>query len=1336
MSTRLLPLALLTLLATAACAASWQDDFTKPRRYERWGTDCWTLGGGKAAFTAGGGDCYLIVLGAQSGQLKVEADLTLSARAGGGWPLAGVAAYADRTNHWRLLLVESPDGDRYFELVEMYMGEHQAQSGGRTPRARLDATTSGSLKSWQYGRTYHLTLDLTGAAITGTVTDPQSGEQWQRSYSLGSAIAVRAGRAALMADGMNGAFTALQSTASTVSATGTIKLQRGPAGAVAIIPDQAGRLAPRLAALLGPAGYGVTVILWEELDKTLPWEELDALIIADARTLPVAARDQLLTATQSAGKVICLGAPALSKLLMKSPEGWLPEAQWLDAYSSRLPRVPVAITPEQWTRATNSPADTGSLKPDPASGATAWKIESELKGWDTWRADFPTSPFDDRHQYLSLEVKGDATTSQLAVECTEEDGSRWIAVVEVTPQWQTQLLQPRDFVYWTDSKSKGRGGEGDRLQPDQVRALTFGLAMSHTHAVRPGPHTYWLRNVSVADGSSLPQPNFALPNLEALCPSYKLYPVNEVSKLRPAAEQDVAAAAEFAWSQPGYAPVWRERGRGIHRRRPWRWVPLLTALDARGQDRGAMVSLLIGDGVCPGAMWANFAFADPAAALDPKVAPTLLACVQAMSRGTFLLEGGAELFSYKPGEKATIGGSVVNLSRKPQTLILRASIGDGLAPLAEETKLKLTPGEVAEKVWSWTPTFRGQTTYEIRTTLLDEQGQVLDHIIQPVDQTRVKPAPPDEYVKVEGSNFTLAGKPWFFNGVNYWPNRIGGYPHLGQAQRASYDPEIIERDLTHLQALGINALSGVQALMPADPTDPNAFRDQLDFLDRCDRHGMKVFFFLPMGRPYYGGSFEKIRDYLTRAGLKDHPAIMCWELAWEPIDVNWQGRLDYLKEPWNRWIVERYGSLESACRDWGFTPKIENGKAALPSVEQCRTHGEWDRYGAAFRRAHSDIICAGYRDIAEPLRQWDPRHLVSFRGGACGIPDGPNFAHIHGTAAPKHMDFLNPEGYNLQPNGNGSLTEPDNLRKGGLVTLYYRFTSREKPIVWMEFGYTVNGFNTRWQPELVAIKPEELRRQEQELGNFYSMILESGARGAAPWWWPGGFRLGEDSDFGVVEPDGSERPACRIMRDAVAKFPQVRHLPPTDVLLLDLEKQYPEAWATFAPQYLSLVKAGKVVGLRTSGTGTNSETCALTTVGGGEYNGHNPPLYLNAEFNSLELKIGDGPWQAVTTGQSREAPVGAKVLCRANVGNLGEATWLAPQAGEQQGRVYLAGRQEYGLPFTAPLAADTAYLKDATVPPFTLIESVRQGAQSISFEMSSQGRAYFGERRTVVLTGK
>ena len=1329
-----LPFALLGV--PAFCASLWQDDFATARRYERWGTAVWDLGEGRAAFRSGTEDAYLVVLGPQVSTMTAETELTLDQRTGTGWTLAGLSLYADPTNHWRLLLVEGPDGKRYMELIETFSGEHQAQLGGNSPVTRLEASFSGELLEWDYGKPYHLSLALTPEGLTGTVTDPAKGAIWRKEYTFGQSRAVRAGRAALMVNGMAGSFSHLAVEGAPPALRAGREWQAGPRGTVAILRDEAGTSAEALATAFAEAGFGATVVPWEQMEGALPWDQLDLLVFADARTLPTGARDRLMEALHCGGKVMCIGAPALSELRASGPGGWHTQGQWARSYYEALEHRPIVLGAGSWERAAQFPEQPASIERDPAGGDAAWKVTTDLKGWDTYRTP-ATGAFDAEHPLLTFEARGDENTKQLSIECAEDDGARWIAVVELTPEWQSYVLRPMDFAYWFDSPAKNRGGPGDRLQPEHTAYITFGLAASHTPKVRDGRHTYWFRHLAAAPDRGMPEPNFTIPSVEALCPSYKLYPMDETVLLRAAAESPILpAATRVRWSGAAYSPVWRERGRGFQRNRSWRWVPVLEALDGQGKFRGALVSLMIGDSVAPNAVWANVSVADPSQVLREDLLAALTQTAAAMVRGCFLLDGGAEFFSYKPGEPVLLGGTAVNSGHAPQELTLRLTVRDAKRESVFENSetTRLGPGETRAVSWRWAPADFDRTGYEVETVLLNGD-QLLDRITHQIEALRTTPAVPDEFVRVESSNFMLGGKPWFFKGINYWASWVAGYPDLQLYQRGRYDPEIIERDLTWLESLGVNALSAVQSLQPSNPEAPGAFRDQLDFLERCERHGIKVFMFMANGWPYRGGDVEKLKEYITRAGLQDHPAVMCWELAWEPIDSPWQGRLDYLIEPWNRWIVERYGSLDNAFADWGFTPELREGQVPPPSTDQCLNHGPWDKYVAAFRRAHSDIICAGYRDIAEPLRLWDPKHLVSFRGGACGIPYRDAFAHIHGTAAPKHMDFLNPEGYNLKTGGWDTPTPDDDIRKGGLVTAYFRFTSREKPIVWMEFGYTVNGIQGAWTPERVHIDPAQLQNQKREYESFYRMFIESGARGAAPWWLPGGFRLGENSDFGLIEPDGSERPAVDVLRRYLPRFDRVRHLPATDTILFDLENHYPDSWPLYSQQYLDLVKAGKVPQVRTAGTDTDSATCPLTAVGGGEYNGHNPPLYLNAEFNRLEVKLGEGPWREVKGDETLAAAAGSRVLCRASVGNLGEAKWLAPR-GEEAGGVYLAGRAEYGLEFHAPIAADTPYLGDAEVREFTLIPSLAAGETAASVEMEARGRAYFGERRVVVFRGE
>jgi hypothetical protein len=50
------------------------------------------------------------------------------------------------------------------------------------------------------------------------------------------------------------------------------------------------------------------------------------------------------------------------------------------------------------------------------------------------------------------------------------------------------------------------------------------------------------------------------------------------------------------------------------------------------------------------------------------------------------------------------------------------------------------------------------------------------------------------------------------------------------------------------------------------------------------------------------------------------------------------------------------------------------------------------------------------------------------------------------------------------------------------------------------------------------------------------MMRESGADGVFFWWYPGGFRLNENSDFGIINADGTDRPVTEVIRRLGAEF--------------------------------------------------------------------------------------------------------------------------------------------------------------------------------------------------------
>ena len=152
------------------------------------------------------------------------------------------------------------------------------------------------------------------------------------------------------------------------------------------------------------------------------------------------------------------------------------------------------------------------------------------------------------------------------------------------------------------------------------------------------------------------------------------------------------------------------------------------------------------------------------------------------------------------------------------------------------------------------------------------------------------------------------------------------------------------------------------------------------------------------------------------------------------------------------------------------------------------------------------------------------------------------------------------------------------------------------------------------------------------------------------------------------------------------------------------------------------MERGEVPALCTTGTGTTSADMPLLAVGNVPMNGTNPPKYLDAEFNFLEIRTADGQIQRIKNGA--HLPAGA-VQLRAHVGNLQEATWLKPN-GCRAGGVFL--QVSGAADMHADIAADTPYLTDTHTE---WIELTAAGTYTL--RMAAYERGAFGETWHLVL---
>ena len=460
--------------------------------------------------------------------------------------------------------------------------------------------------------------------------------------------------------------------------------------------------------------------------------------------------------------------------------------------------------------------------------------------------------------------------------------------------------------------------------------------------------------------------------------------------------------------------------------------------------------------------------------------------------------------------------------------------------------------------------------------------------------------------------------------------------------------------------------------------------------------------------------------------LADNPTLLGYDLIWEPAgwlfggftrgSFGWHGSSPYRdrwNEAWTRWIVERYGSIENAEADWGMPVPKKSGLASSPSGEQLRKDGPWRVMVAAYRRFMADFTSRQWNNTVTKLRRMDANHLISFRQG--------NLSSTDFTLSPmtKHVDFFTMEGYSFSPDGSG----PDAV---GFVNRYIDFVTNRKPYFWCEFGINV------WDHGKRAPDTNKIARQTR----IYEMIgevgLRTGSSGIAPWWWAGGYRISERSDYGVLKRDGSLRSSGQRLREYAAQFRLPRAYPESDAwFTMDRDSHAGgHCWIalhTGAEAYGKARAENKMLGIRTAATGTTSADTPLLAVGNAPYNGHNPPKYLNAEFNWFRIKVGDGAWTEVANGARIRVPRNQPVVASASVGNLQEATWLTPEHCQgKPGAVYLASTGDSQLHCKQPIPKDTAYLEDADFgQTFSLADGV-SAETKVVLQMTAEDRAWFG----------
>ena len=1072
----------------------------------------------------------------------------------------------------------------------------------------------------------------------------------------------------------------------------------------ASFPGQDPAVADTLQSALQQAGYQTTDLDAPALCNPDALAALDLLAIPNAAALPIDSVLPIETYLRAGGDIIALNTPLWRTLLINIDGQWLSRDQYARQNAETLPdNLLFDFAPgstDSWKRSTSETGTDATYEtvPDaPAQSRRSLHVRlTSYRGWDTFGPESIQSPFPPGHTLTVFAAKGGPGTHSLAIEWREKDGCRWIATVPLATEWRQYVLAPQDFKFWESNPAR----QNDTFNPQNAASFNVGLATTHTG---PGPlsQEYWLTNFGTSQltpdlSRLLTQPT--IPKLDTLSPTYKFFDCTEATTLSlrplslvlcpsPPKPQTPYPIPQSSHLLPSLHP--RPTAAGFDKSRDWRFIPILEARNPESQWRGIPAAMTIhAAGLYKSSQWASFAIDDPQWYKSTEAADLIRATAQKMRRAIHIIDAGANFYTYFDGQEPTVGLRIVNCGAQVQNATARITVTplqwDGTTPpclFSKEWPLQLPPGCETRVADVWRPELWSSIGYLVTAELVQD-GHAIDETSHEINVWR--PKPDKKFITVKDGDFILDGRRWRAHGVNYMPStgiaaEDGEYFEQWLSDR-SYSPEAIDRDLDHIVDLGLNSVS----IFLYHQSLPS--QNLLDFLRRLDIRGLKANLSLRPGTPL---DFErdKILDMIQYYRLPENDTVFAYDLAWEPL---WMFQADRRRwdTDWEAWVVDRYGDIQNAERDWEFPiPRDQNGAVTNPPAEHTDEDGPWRRMLAAYRRFLDTLLYKHYSKARDLVRSVDPNHLVSFRMTEAGDP-----TMSWRGVMPYDFPYLAPAVDILEPEAYGRIGDWEKIKPGWFEYEYARWAAPNLPMMWAEAGVTTWDLGTMRSPQ------DKLQFQADYFADFYRMLISSGADGIFWWWYPGGFRVGENSDYGIINPDGSDRPVSRVIRQNAQPFidgPPARTI--DTWLQIDRDARangLPGIYKLAADQFWELIQAGRVPGLRTTGTGTTSENCPLIAVGNTPCDGSNPPKYLDAWFDAVQQNP-DGTTQMRLT-------------------NLGEAQWLA----KGTRAVYLtarSGTQTTNFPLTQNVPPKKTATFNITLP-----------TGQVQLRMQCKGRTPFG----------
>lgn|GEM_PF-1211394 len=1036
------------------------------------------------------------------------------------------------------------------------------------------------------------------------------------------------------------------------------------------------------------AGYLVTVYNYDTSpSEVFNADKADLAVICGASEVPTGTLSAVDSYLNNGGKLLALGGPVFGSILYKNGDKWMTQAEYIADYSTKVEgkSALVDFTEKNTIRKLNRSTNDSDSKMEKELGdfghgnnyTLKYYVEN-LTSWDLFNSSCKVPSDNDA---VAFWAKGDSATQGLYLEFSEKDGSRWYATVTLSSDWQYYVIPESKFIIWDSPKRAGTS-----FDLSNAVSCGAGFAMSG-QVIASGAHTFYLDDFATIHNTLSVLAADSDVVIDGISPSYELYPITNGAKVSAFANQIYVSDTDYVLPASLFSCSPGRQATGYDTGRVSRFIPLLEVTDSKGLHSGYLAwfyrftSTTAINGAREGSAAGVISTDDPAFYNKAGLA-VVSDAVKAMLSDTYIVEGGTDEFLYIKSDSPTIDYGIkaaVSADSEADTE-LRVTLYSGDTEVAKLS----TPAADAKENNTFRKTGYYNTDAKLAASSSDVDravaeiyvgGVCVDRVEHPVTMWSPKPESERKYIYTENNAFMRDGKILNLFGVNYMPSYGVAEPN-GElfeyyVSAASYDPTVVYNDLLRIKELGMNAVS---VFVYCDTISKS--NNILDLINLCESLGIYVDLSIRPNAYPMNFSESEVKTLIEKCHFAEVDNIVAYDIAWEP----GIGAYDKMRSAWNsswtEWTKEQYGSVESAVKAWacGSVTKDSSGNIIVTDdMLNGSASSKYDLLVAAYRRFIDDYVSSIFAEKTEYIRDLDPNHLVSFRMSNAGSAVAAEWSGYDFQSLASSLDFMAPEGYALRASN-------DSCLQLTFAATYARYAAAGAPVVLKEYGKHVwTGSNFTNNTLYLA-----------EQADYYDNVLQKAYSGYVSalycWFYAGGYRIGENSDYGILNPDGSDRPVTTLLREYAQKFLAQGEIGKADEVITVDRSEYPAGitgmFDAVKSQLDSAVKAGKriaFVDVNGSDTVYADDVDDIEVGGGTIADGDNAPLeFVNGQVMRLDLSAGGRIYSGT------KLPSGGTLTV--TVKNTGHSTWRAGTI-----HVYSEG----GVTFDVAVDKDVPYLGTA-----------------------------------------